>query len=278
MARAQKPKPGTAMVNWDEELAKQAQIAAGMESNMGGGQFFGLKSGILTWNDAPMPHNKMAVVIVDHVLENVFFEGQFDPDVVVPPTCFAFGRDEKTMRPHEAVVEAKQQMCGMSGLCQGCEMNEYGTAQTGRGKACRNTRRLAMIPAGLTTKQGEIELFEDVDHYKSAELGFMKLPVTSTRGYATYVKQLATALKRPPHGVITLVKVIPDPQSQFRVTFELLEPLANELIGVAMERNAATKELIEFPYSLEMREQKPKGKPARGAAAKPAAKAKGRKY
>ena len=36
----------TALVKWDEELAKQAEIAAGMEANTGGGQFFSTKGEI----------------------------------------------------------------------------------------------------------------------------------------------------------------------------------------------------------------------------------------
>ena len=52
----------TALVKWDEELAKQAEIAAGMEANTGGGQFFSTKGGILSWQDAPLPGSQTAVL------------------------------------------------------------------------------------------------------------------------------------------------------------------------------------------------------------------------
>ena len=72
---------GTAITKWEEELAKQADVASAMEANAGGGQFFSLKSGILSWQDAPLPGNQMAVIIVDGILENVFDQlAVRDPD------------------------------------------------------------------------------------------------------------------------------------------------------------------------------------------------------
>lgn len=266
----------TALVKWDEELAKQAEIAAGMEANTGGGQFFSTKGGILSWQDAPLPNNQMAVIILDSVLENVYYEGRYDPDVPQGPVCFAFGRDEKTMAPHKIVIEAGNQQCGASGLCAGCEMNEFGTAEVGKGKACRNTRRLGMIPAGTFNAAGKFELIEDEEHFASTAVGFMKLPVTSVKGYASFVKQVAGALKRPPFGIITKVKVVPDPKSQFKVVFEPIMNVPDELMAAVLQRHEEVKSTIDFPYQPNEEEEQPK----RGsrAAQKPVSKARGRKY
>lgn len=267
----------TALVKWDEELAKQAEIAAGMEANTGGGQFFSTKGGILSWQDAPLPGNQMAVIVLDSILENVYYEGRYDPDVPQGPICFAFGRDEKTMQPHQIVIDAGNQQCGASGQCAGCEMNKFGSAETGRGKACRNTRRLAMIPAGTFNAAGKLELIEDEEHYETTAVGFMKLPVTSVKGYASFVKQVAGALRRPPFGIVTKVKVVPDPKSQFKVVFEPIMNVPDELMGAIMKRHEEAKSTIDFPYQPNDEENAP---PKRGsrAAQKPASKARGRKY
>lgn len=263
----------TAIAKWDEELARQAELAAGMEASTSTGQFFSLKSGQLSWNDAPLPGNQMAVVILDAVLENVFYEGAYDPDTPQGPACFAFGRDDKTMSPHPIVVEAGS---AQSEACNGCPLNEFGSADKGRGKACRNTRRLAMIPAGSFNQQGKFELIEDIEHYESTAIGYMKLPVTSVKGYAAFVKQVAGALRRPPHGIVARVKVVPDPTSQFKVVFEPLMSLPSELMGAIMTRHEEAMAAIEFPYQLND-EQAPPPPPKRGGkAAKPAAR--GRKY
>lgn len=266
---AARKKTGTAVANWDEQLAQQAAIAAGMEENTASGQFFSLKSGILSFNDSPLPNNEVAVIIVDHVLENVFYEGAYDPEDPVGPTCFAFGRSETNIAPHHNVVEAGQFQCE---TCADCENNEWGSADKGRGKACRNTRRLALIPAGtINDKTGVFEHFEDVDHYESAAIAFMKLPVTSVKGFSAFVKQVTSALKRPPHGIFTRIKVVPDASTQFKVIFEALGQVPNDLLGAVMKRHEEAEGVIEFPYELNDPDAASK-KPARGKKA-PAKKA-----
>ena len=260
-----KTSTSTAVAKWDEELARQAQIAAAAEESTATGQFFSLKSGVLSFNDAPVPNNEMAVVILDSILENVYYEGKYDPDNVQGPRCFAFGRDEKTMEPHKIVVESGNSMAGASGQCAGCEMNEWGSADTGRGKACRNSRRLGMIAAG-TLENGKFKQFDD-EMFETAAITFMKLPVTSVKGYAAFVKQIAGALKRPPHAIFTKVSVRPDPSSQFKVVFEPLAQVPDDLLGTIMKRHEEAQAVIEFPYTPFNEEEQ---KPARGRGAKAA--------
>ena len=242
-----------ALVSWDEQLAAMAGISAGMENNIGG-QFFSVKGGILTWNDMPLPDNQMFVVILDAIIENVYYEGTFDATQPQSPLCFAFGRDETKLTPHKVVVDAKTAQCD---VCARCAHNEWGSANIGRGKACRNTRRLAMIAAGRwvpETKHFELLAKEDFEH---TTVGFLKLPVTSVKGYSTFVKQVAAVLKRPPFTIVTKVRVIPDAKSQFKVTFEPVMNLPEELLPVMIRRNKETAAIIEFPYALIDVEEKP---------------------
>lgn len=267
--KAAKKSTSKALTNWEAELAEQAVAAAEAEANTGGGQFFSVKGGLLTWQDAPLPNNEMAVVILDTIFENVFYEGRYDPDVPQSPTCFAFDHDEDAMEPHKIVVEFGQAQS--TDGCKGCEHNEWGSADTGKGKACRNTRRLAMIPAGTLNRAGDLELFDDVEHYEKTTMGFMKLPVTSVKGYASFVKQVAGALKRPPHGIITRISVVPDPKTQFKVVFEPLEKASDAIMAAIMQRREEAQAIIDFPYTLEEEQAPPKRSKA---AKKPAAKKK----
>lgn len=257
--------PEQAVVNWEDEMAKQADVAAAQEANSGGGSFFSIRGGILAFNDAAVPNNRMGVIITDSILENVFYEGAYDPDNVTPPTCFAFGRDDETIAPHENVVAEGQ---AQHETCRGCPQNEWGTADKGKGKACGNRRRLGMIPAGTFDRDGRFEPFDDAESFKTATLGFMKLPVTSVKGYATFVKQVAGAMRRPPHGIFTKVSVVPDAKTQFRVVFEPIGPVPGEVMAAVMERHKETASVIEFPYSLEAPE--PVAKSAAKANVKPA--------
>lgn len=270
-------KQTTALAKWDEELAKQAAIAAGMESGVGTGAFFSLKAGMLTFAGSPFPNNEMACIVLDGVMENKYYEGKYVEGVASSPKCFAFGRDEATMAPHQVCVDAGS---AVSDQCKGCPMNEWGSAEVGKGKACGNSRRLAMIPAGSFDNSGRLALIDDPEHYKGAEIAFMRLPVTSVKGYAAYVTQLASTLKRPPFGVVTRVKVVPDQQTQFKVTFSALQAVPDALMAEVMERHKEAMGTIEFPYSAY--EAAPAGRPAAKAPlARPAARpvpGKGRKY
>jgi hypothetical protein len=140
-----------------------------------------------------------------------------------------------------------------------------------------------MIPAGTFNKDGDFELIDSVEHFATAAPAYMKLPVTSVNGYAAFVNQVASSLKRPPFGVITKVSVVPDAKSQFRVLFQALEKVGDDVIGTIVQRNKEVSDVIDFPYTIgeEEEEEKP---PAKSKAAKkpvtkkkPAAKKK-RKY
>lgn len=259
MAKA-KGSTGKALMRWDEKLAKDADIAANMEANAGGGQFFSLKSGVLSWQDAPLPDNQMAVIILDHIFETTYYAGAYDQEDPQGPAAFAFGRDEKTLMWHkDSLPEFAGKLCSESEVCQ------WGTADKGRGKAAKETRRLGMIPAGHF-KNGKFELIKDVSHYADTPVGYMKLPVTSVKGFAGFVKQVAGTLRRPPHGIISKVKVVPDANSQFKVLFEPLQNVPDEFMDVIMKRREEVMQAIEFPYQVRETEKKPKAKatPARG--------------
>lgn len=268
----------TSLTKWDEELARQAEIAAGMEDSVATGQFFKLQGGILTYAGAPVPGNELAAVIIDGVLENVYYQGDFDPDVPQAPVCFAFGRDDKELAPHPNVVAgANGAFEAQSPTCADCDWNRFGSAERGRGKACRNTRRLALLPAG-TLDGRKFEAYDDPEHFAKASLGFMKLPVTSVKGYAAFVKQVAGAMRRPPHGIFTRISVVPDASTQFKVVFEPLAPVPNELMGVIMERHEEAAKMIEEPYAPLEEEPEVKKPAARGAKKKPAARGGSRRY
>lgn len=257
-------KSAGAIVKWDEELAKHAAVAAGMEANTGGGQFFGLKGGILTWQDSPLPNNEMAVIILDHVFETTYYEGEYDPDNPVSPVAFAFGRDEKTLTWHETSdPKFAGKLCHESDVCQ------WGSADKGRGKAAKETRRLAIIPAGTLDDRGKFTPYKEGDHFETTPIGYMKLPVTSVKPFAAFVKQLAGALRRPPFGVFTKIKVVQDPNTQFKVTFEPISTVPDNLMSTVMARHNEAKEAIEFPYTMD--DPGTKKAPARGKG-KPAAK------
>lgn len=231
-----------AIMKWDAELAKYAADVAAKEQ-MPTGSFVSVRGGVLSIGGQPMKDNKVEVVIVDHIFENAYYVGDFDPDQPQPPHCYAFERDEKELKPHEKAHDPQHDQCA------GCPKNEFGTADKGKGKACKNTRRLAIISATDLSKESITD----------GALFYWKLPVTSVKGWASYAQGLARVMKRPPFSVITEIAVVPDPQTQFKLTFRHVGNVPPELQSSVMKRREKVMEEIAAPYGVPS-EPRPKSK------------------
>lgn len=238
-----KSSPGKTLAKYDERLAAIAQKYKEQEStsSVGGGKFFRTSGGILKFDDEAVPNNRIPVIILDHVFENAYYEDEYDPDNPAAPVCFAFGRDEGEMEPHEQSTEKQHDKCAS------CPLNKFGSADKGRGKKCRNARRVAVIPAGSFGKNGDFKPITKGEHFKNVEVAYMKLPPTSIRDFSRYIKTL-TANDLPPFAVITSVTVVPDEHSQYKFVFEALEEVDVDLIETLIARSETAAEEIDFPY------------------------------
>lgn len=216
--------PGTAVVNWADEMAKHAVAVAKQEVPSSG--YISLKAGVLSYGGAAVPNNKLDVVILDYAMENTYYEGKYDPNNVRSPVCFALQRgNEEDMAPHP--MSAKPQAT----TCAECPNLKWGSDPNGgRGKACQERRRLIMIPAATQ---------ESPDKVLSAETAIMKLPVTSVKLWANYVATVATLNKRPPFGLVTQIGTQPNPKSQFNVTFTAVAALPDNVMAAVMQKREA---------------------------------------
>lgn len=251
-----------ALVDISKKWEAAAEVASA-EIPATGGQFLSTKGGTLKFGEETMPGNQACVIILDAILENTAYEGKFDSDNKMPPRCYAFGRlsEQKEMAPHESMEAFPDYFIPQSDACGTCALNEYGSAETGRGKACQNRARLALIPAGFyTPKRGsrdfDLEYFTEADHFKTADVAYLKLPVLSVKNYFKFVNDVAASHRRPPYGVIARVFIEPDEKAQFKVCFEALEVVPDELAEIIMERNAQQIEAKIGGY------QPPQEKPA----------------
>jgi hypothetical protein len=256
MARKPTQKTGTAVANYDEELAKLAGKSATLTETGGGGRSFSTRAGVLQFDDTPLPGNQMCVIIGAWCLENVYYTEAFDADNRTLPTCFAFCKDPELkdeMAPPD-IVDEEEVFERQSDDCKSCPQNEWGSAERGRGKACSNRRRLACLPAGTYTSAGrnggyDLALIDDEEHFRTCEEAFLKVPVMSGKGFDAYVRDIAEQFSKPLFAVYTRVYLTPDPKSQFKVNFELIEPVEADLIPVLIERYKKLHDGIDFPYT-----------------------------
>lgn len=255
----------TALVSYDEDMAKEAAALAKREQHAGGGaEFFSLQGGQLKIGGNSIPNNQVAAIILDSILENVFYVGKFDPANPAPPKCFAYGTNSESMEPHETVKAPELSSCA------DCPNNEWGSADQGRGKACRNTRRLALLAAGTFDDTGRVfEPTASPERLGEATLAYLKLPVTSVKAFANYVRGLATSdAPRPPRGVYTRIKVVPDATTQFKLEFTALGPVPSEFIAATLPRRSEAALALSQPYP---EWSEPAAPPPRAARPAPAA-------
>lgn len=260
---------GTNIVNYKDKLREQAQKAVQQEA-VSGGTMLSTRGGILTYGDEILPGNQACIIILDSVKENTYYTAKFDADAPAAPTCYAFGRGpagEDDMAPHESMQADLSYFKPQAEECSKCPWNEWGSADKGKGKACQNRRRLALIPAGYyEAKKGSrdltLNMFTDPADFKSAEIAHIKLPVLSVKNYGDYLNSILSTVQLPAHGVFTRLFVEPDAKAQYKVGFEFLEEVPEDLLEIIMARH---EEATNAPFKgYQPPEEKKPGAGGRG--------------
>jgi hypothetical protein len=247
---AEDKKPGTAVVNWTDEMAKYAVAVAKQE--VPSSSYISLKSGVLSYQGQPVPNNKLDVIILDSAFEHTFYEGKYDPNNVRSPVCFAISPSGEGLVPHPDSAKPQAESCAE------CPNLEWGSDPNGgRGKACQERRRLVLIPASAAEK---------ADSILAAEVAVMKLPVTSVKLWGQYVNTVATLNRRPPFGLITQIGTVPNAKSQFNVTFKAVSAISDDLLGAIMQKREAVQSVLLKGYDASSEEEA--AAPATGKAKK----------
>jgi len=213
---------------FEDELAALAKQNVAEVAATGGTPFISTKGGVLTFKDNPVG-NTLDVVIIASPVERMYYTSRYDPTKAVKPVCYALGKTMSGLIHNPAAEEPQHEDC------QNCPKNQWGSAGNGsKGKACSEKRRLFLIAAD------NIGSAADVD---KAEIACLRTPVTSVKGFATYVQNLSAATKRPLAAVITTVNLVPDPKFQFRLDFKFKEAIEDmEVIKSLLARG--DKEMV----------------------------------
>jgi len=226
-----------AVVNWTERLGKIAVATAAAE--VVSGKFMSFKSGVMSANDTPLPGNSIDCIIIGSCHERTFYSKPYNPNVITSPDCYAFGvADEEglvpEMLPHADVAKP------MHTSCTGCPMDEWKSdIQGGRGKGCKEIRRLAILPLDSLKDPSKI--------LGTAEM-YARVPVMSVVKWAAYTHLLA-AHKTAPFAVVSRMFLLPDARSQFTVNFELKAKITDDdVLSALWNKHVLVQQGINFPY------------------------------
>ncbi len=231
-------KKSTALVNYDKEMADEAkqlqeriQVSSGNVIRLGKDKTFRLPDGTSS-------KDPMECVILDYTYRNLFYGSTYDEKNPVPPDCFSISRTGKDMEPSDNSPDKQADTCGE------CPNNQFGSK--GRGKACKNTRWVALLPP-------------DAD--SETPIAYLSIPPTSIQEFDAYVKSVAASFQRPPVGVVTMIAFDPTVDYQ-KLRFG--KPSPNTSVAEFMARRAEAKTVLESEPDLTQRT--PKQAPGRAKA------------
>lgn len=225
---------------WESKLALQAKDEAAVEQP--GVQAFSLRAGVLSYNGQAMPDNKIRVIVLASSFERALFISKFDPNAITPPLCFALSEDGNEMAPHDGSYKKQSELCAI------CEHNVWGSdtnSPSGKGKACKETRRLACIPEDALT-----------NGISKAAVAMLRVPVTSVIKWSHYVHEVSAVSKRPVWTIVTEISVEANPKTQFMVNFNAVDAIndVNQLRALEDSRTRAMQ-MIMSPYGTMSKEQ-----------------------
>jgi len=212
----------------------ERQLSEALCQQAGGGAaaitFMSAKSGMLNIEGNPVAGNKLDIIIVDAMTTNTYYAEAYDSDNITAPTCSAFGRNAGALVPLD-VSTTKQ-----ADACEGCPQNEWGSGAKGKGKACKNG---LVIVFGLA----------DAVLNGSPNLFALRLPVTSVKNFTQYSTMLAISGLNTMR-VRTELSVKPDPKTQFKINFALVEKLPSQLKLMQDILAMFNKSSVELPKML----------------------------
>lgn len=182
-----------------KQLAEQKGQLGALPSNK-----IGLKNKEFTLPDGQKSSGPLECIVLDFAWFMVHYPGVYNSNNPQQPDCFATGRENPeggVLKAHESVVKAQGENC------KDCLKNQWGSAPTGKGKACKNQRRLIIVPPNFD------ETTEPMTIYVSP--GGLK-------NFDKYVSRLNNEHGVLPVQVVTAISFDPD-QSYPLLKFNLIE-------------------------------------------------------
>ena len=134
------------VVNVQEALNKEL---AGLKERVDppSGYMISTKGKVFNLPNGSSSDGPLTCVVLDWVTANTYFEGIYNPKDIKPPVCFAIHAEPAKAAPSDKASKKQAK------LCSECPKNEWGSdPQGGKGKACKNTRRLLIVPVDATEK------------------------------------------------------------------------------------------------------------------------------
>lgn len=231
---------------WEAELAGSERNAAAAAGRAGADNaFIKTEGGVFSFNGEALPM-PLPVYVLDQVRVNQYYDSAYDPASPTGPTCFAIGREEDDLSPPDD-LKGKQ-----APSCSGCPHNEFGTADRGQGKACRNTLKLALLPAVETDPKKLVQ----------TDPAFISVSPGALKTFAKHARAVERGLGRPLYSVQTLLATEKS-GGAWTMTFSAGASASAKIGGVILKRRADVEDDLMTPPQAATSEKRDSKGPTR---------------
>ena len=165
--------------------------------------------------------DELEAIIIDFVAANYYYVGAYDPGNITPPECFAIGLEPAGLVPSD---NSPDKQCAS---CAGCWANQFKSA--GKGKACQNTRLIALI-----TPDSDVE----------SPIYTLKVSPTALKSFDSHVGQVVRSFGAPIRGVVSRISFSAD-SDYATLRFNTLSPVSKEQWALASNRLAEARDRLQ---------------------------------
>lgn len=183
--------------------------------------------------------NELTVIPLVPQFERTYYNTIYDPDKPTSPTCYSYDGE----RPHEKAQSPQAKTCDV------CPLNQFGTDIRGKGKACKEGMRLAMLAADQA---------RDKMAAGSAAIYIARFSVLNTKDVVPTINAMY-AQGNVPFQFSCKLTARPDDRRQVVNTLEVVGVNEDdELLNVLMRRAEDAEKLLAQPYpEADAKESKP---------------------
>jgi hypothetical protein len=238
-----------APVDWHAAVkataAKQVKAAAVLGAN---NAMISFKGATLSIGGMQQRNNVAEMIVLATMHERAYYAGQYNPDNPRSPVCYAYSEVDEGALP---VAPREESSDKQSAQCKGCKHAEWGSAEIGRGQACRQHFKFVGIQVTKASTPEEIA---------GAAIYTGRIPPTSLKAASVYldflgVKDAAT------FSLVTQLEVRASNKSIFTVHLEPGADIPRQWQALVLGRLDEARRLIAQPYpSFEDEPAKPAAK------------------
>lgn len=200
------------------------EMSAGVEGAAGYAPFISTEDGVMKLKDNVIG-KKLDAVILGVAIEHTLYPGRYQKGKPNPAVCFYVGPGpEDEAKPHASSPQPQSATCGT------CIKNAFGSGQ-GNAKACRQSRRLLIMPLGPNDDPAKAEIYR------------LRVPPTSIKHLVSY-GALLKSYKRPIQTVVTSIEFEGHETNRFEVRFSAARPVDRDTIEVLARRAVEGKDAL----------------------------------